>query len=166
MKKKSMFLRIENLTEKKLVGLRLSMSLSRNKTFELWHKFMPRLKEIRNRVNDDLISMQVYDKSFDFLNINPGTQFEKWAATEVSDLEQIPDGMEEYHLTGGMYAVFLHKGLPDAFPGTYEYIFYNWLPNSVYILDNREHLEILGEKYNRDDPGSEEEIWIPVKSKN
>jgi AraC family transcriptional regulator len=39
------------------------------------------------------------------------------------------------------------------------------LPNSNYHLDDRPHFEILGEKYKNADPGSEEEIWIPIKAK-
>jgi AraC family transcriptional regulator len=50
-------------------------------------------------------------------------------------------------------------------PKTFQYIFGTWLPNSEYVLDNRPHFEILGEKYKNDDPTSEEEIWIPIKAK-
>ncbi len=52
--------RIENLTEKKLIGKRLSMSLANNRTGELWQSFMPKRKEISNNISNDLISMQVY----------------------------------------------------------------------------------------------------------
>jgi AraC family transcriptional regulator len=40
-----------------------------------------------------------------------------------------------------------------------------WLPSSDYVLDNRPHFEILGEKYKINDPESEEKIWIPVRKK-
>jgi AraC family transcriptional regulator len=52
----------------------------------------------------------VYDASFDFRNFNPEAPFEKWAAIEVADFSKIPDGMETFTLTGGRYAVFIHKG--------------------------------------------------------
>jgi AraC family transcriptional regulator len=39
------------------------------------------------------------------------------------------------------------------------------LPNSAYELDDREHFELLGEKYKNNDPNSEEEIWIPIRPK-
>jgi predicted transcriptional regulator YdeE len=38
--------RIETLTEKKLIGKRMRMSVSGNKTGDLWRSFMPRRKEI------------------------------------------------------------------------------------------------------------------------
>jgi AraC family transcriptional regulator len=45
------------------------------------------------------------------------------------------------------------------------YIFGEWLPNSSYELDTREHFEILSEGYRPDDRDAEEEIWIPIRKK-
>jgi len=157
--------RIETITMKKLVGKRLRMSFSNNKTFELWKSFMTRRKEITNNKTTDLFSMQIYDKHFDFKNINQYEEFDKWATVEVTDFDTIPDEMESYTLTGGLYAVFIHKGAASTGPKTFNYIFGTWLPDSDYILDNRPHFEILGQKYIHEDPDSEEEIWIPVKPK-
>jgi AraC family transcriptional regulator len=157
--------RIEILTEKKLIGNRIMMSLADNKTHELWKSFMPRRKEIKSNLSDDLFSLQVYDNISYFENFNPGTMFEKWAAAEVSDFEIIPDGMEKFILEGGLYAVFLHIGGASKGNITFQYIFGTWLPASDYILDHRPHFEILGEKYKNNNPDSEEEIWIPIKQK-
>lgn len=154
--------RIENLREKKLIGKRMKMSLADDKTFQLWHSFMPRRKEITGNLNSELISMQVYKGDF-----KPGDfdqEFEKWAAVEVSDFATIPDGMETFILPAGLYAVFNYKG-SNTDPRIFKYIFGEWLPRSEYLLDNRPHFEILGEKYKTGDPDSEEEIWIPVKRK-
>jgi AraC family transcriptional regulator len=157
--------RIENSSEKKLIGKRIRMSLSNNKTFELWQRFMQRRKEIRNNVNSDLYSIQVYEPSLDLEKFNQDTEFEKWAAIEVNDFDNIPAEMESYILAGGLYAVFIHKGAALTGSETYQYIFKKWLPESEYLLDNRAHFEVLGEKYKNEDPNSEEEIWIPVKTK-
>jgi AraC family transcriptional regulator len=154
--------RIETLAEKKLIGKRMTMSLSNNKTGELWRSFMPERKKIDNNLNSDLFSMQVYDQPVDFGNFNQ--EFEKWAAVEVSDFDAIPDGMEGFTLNGGLYAVFHYKG-SSTDPAIFQFIFGTWLPNSEYVLDNRPHFEILGEKYRNADPESEEDIWIPVKPK-
>jgi len=70
---------IRLLTEKKLVGKRLRMSFSDNRTGELWKAFMQRRSEIRNTRGTDLYSMQVYDHLF-FSNFSPVRPFEKWAA--------------------------------------------------------------------------------------
>ena len=157
--------RIENLTEKKVIGKRLRTSLSNNKTFELWHSFMPRRMEIKNRVSADLLSISVYAQSMDFENFNPNAEFDKWAAAEVTDFNSIPDGMEALTLESGLYAVFIHKGAASDGPNTFRYIFGTWLPNSNYVIDTRPHFEILGAKYKNNDPDSEEEIWVPVKKK-
>ncbi len=157
--------RIEILGEKKLIGKRLRMSLSNDRTYELWHGFMPHRKEIRNSVSNDLFNLKVFDPSFDFMNFNPESEFEKWAAVEVSDFETIPENMEPFTLEGGLYTVFIHKGEAKRGPQTFGYIFNNWLPDSEYDIDSRPHFDLLGEKYKKDDPDSEEEIWIPIKPK-
>lgn len=160
-----MILRIETLNEKKLIGNRIRMRLSNNRTGELWRDFMPRRKEIKNSVNADLFSIEIYDRSLDFKDFNPDTEFEKWAAVEVSDFDTIPKNMETHVLKGGLYAVFIYKGDANDFQSTFEYIFRTWLPTSDYVLDDRAHFEIMGEKYKLNDPNSEEEIWIPIKMK-
>jgi AraC family transcriptional regulator len=154
--------RIETLTEKKLVGKRINTSFSDNKTFELWRSFMPRLREIANSRGPVLYSVEVYSPQF-FDVFSPETQFEKWAAIEVTDFDSVPGGMETIRLPRGVYAVFLHRGPASAGPKTYEYIFRTWLPNSDFSIDNRPHFALMGERYKRDDPDSEEEIWIPIK---
>jgi AraC family transcriptional regulator len=146
---------------KKLLGICLEMSLAENRTGELWRGFMPRLKEIETRVGNHLYSLQVYDEDY-FLQFNPSREFEKWALVEVKNFSIIPDEMEPFELPGGLYAVFQHKGMGTEI---FQYIFSEWLPKSGYLLDNRPHFEILGEKYRQGSPDSEEEIWIPVKQK-
>ena len=140
------------------------MSLEVNKTEELWRGFMPRRKEIRNGIGTSLYSLQLYDPSY-FENFNPKNSFEKWATIEVTDFINVPEGMEPLTLTGGLYAVFLFKGAAREGSEAFQYIFEAWLPNSQFVLDDRPHFEILGEKYKNDDPDSEEEIWIPIKNK-
>jgi AraC family transcriptional regulator len=157
--------RFEILSEKKLVGKRMKMSLSDDKTGELWKSFMQRRKEIKNNLTTGLFSMQVYDKSLNFEHYNQDTVFEKWAAVEVSDFNNVPTDMEPFTLISGLYAVFLHRGAAKTGPDTFAYIFKTWLPNSEYSLDTRPHFEILGEKYKNEDPDSEEDIWIPIKRK-
>ena len=157
--------RIETLAEKKLIGKRMIMSFSNNKTFELWRSFMPRRKEIQNNIGAEFYSVQIYKPLF-FDNFNPTTEFEKWATIEVSDFDTVPDEMETLTLTGGLYAVFLYHGIASSAAKTFQYILGTWLQNSGYILDDRPHFEILGDKFKNEDPNSEEEIWIPIKTHN
>jgi len=156
--------RIETSIEKKLVGKSMRMSYANYRIGELWGSFMPRRKEISNNLTNDLISMVIYEPTH-FANFNPTNEFERWAAVEVSNFDNVPEGMEAFTLPSGLYAVFLYKGTSSGISNFYQNIFTVWIPNSAYALDDRAHFEILGEKYKNNDPSSEEEIWIPIKMK-
>ncbi len=157
--------KIVDSPSKLLVGKHLNMSLANNKTAQLWQSFMPLKKLVTNSIGTDLYSLQVYDSNLDFKGFNPTIEFEKWALIEVADFKDVPSELEEFHLKGGRYAVFLHKGLPSEFAKTFNYIFNQWLPSSNYVIDNRPHFEVLGEKYSNTDLNSEEEVWIPIRAK-
>ena len=137
--------RIEKLNEKKLIGKRLIMSLANNKTGELWRSFIPRRSEIINNLTNDMISMQVYNSTH-FTDFKLTNQFEKWATVEVTNFDTVPNDLETFTLTGGLYAVFAYKGLSTD-NSIFQYIFGTWLPSSEYDLDDRPHFEVLGKKY-------------------
>jgi AraC family transcriptional regulator len=157
--------RIIQLPPKKMVGVRMIMSLADNRTSDLWRTFMTRRKEILNTIGTDLYSLQIYSPPFDINKFDATISFVKCALTEVSDYDNVPEGFEGLTLDGGLYAVFIHKGTPADFAPTIDLIFKQWLPASDYILDDRPHFEVLGEKYMRNHPQSEEEIWIPIKKR-
>lgn len=142
----------------------MTMSFADDKTDALWAGFMPVRKEIRNNIGTALYSMQIYPPGF-FNHFNPLAPFEKWAAIEVTDHNTVPDEMESFLLPGGLYAVFLYRGDGSTAAKTFQYIFETWLPASAYLVDNRPHFELLGEKYQRNSASSEEEIWIPITPK-
>jgi AraC family transcriptional regulator len=159
--------RIEILSPKKLIGMHMTMSLSDNKTQELWRSFMPRRKEIPHRLTTDLFSLQVYDSSY-FEDFRPNQPFEKWALVEVGSTEAIPDGMEVFDLIGGEYAVFIYKNIPTRPQHVFEffqYIYAVWLPSTDYCLDDKPHFEILSDTYKQNSADAEEEVWIPIKTK-
>jgi len=158
-----MYLRIETLVSKKLIGISMPMSFTNIQTPALWRTFMPRLSEIKNRVGTELYSGEVYPPGY-YDNFNPANTFYKWATVEVSDYDTIPTDMQTLSFEG-QYAVFLHTGPASQGAETYNYIFLEWLPTSGYVLDNRPHFAIMGDKYKAKDPASEEEIWIPVKAR-
>jgi AraC family transcriptional regulator len=155
--------RIINLSEKKLVGCQMTLSLSAYNIAELWKRFMPRRNEITNAISQDVIGVAVYSSDY-FSAFNPAKEFVRWATIEVSDFSAVPEGMETFTIPAGTYAVFDYKGLSTD-TSIYQYIHGVWLPNSEYQLDDRPHFEVMGEKYRNNDPESEEEIWVPVKKK-
>ncbi|MGL1887136.1 MAG: GyrI-like domain-containing protein [Reichenbachiella sp.] len=158
--------RIENIKTKKFVGVSMNMSLEDNQTFKLWSSFMPQVKEITNRVTQDLVSLQVYEDGSHFKQLDPKALFTKWSLAEVADFSNIPEGLTKFELESGLYGVFTHHGKAELFPKTMGFILGMWLPHSKYSLDHRPHFELLGSKYKNDDPDSEEEIWIPLKLKD
>lgn len=83
------------------------MSLAANKTFALWKSFMPRLKEITNRKNNERLSLQVYNEPIRLGDLNQ--EFEKWALVEVSNFENVPNEVETFDLESGLYTVFIIK---------------------------------------------------------
>lgn len=155
---------IETSPPKKLIGKRMTMSLSTNKTGELWKSFMIKRQEIRNVIGPTLYSIQIYDSSY-YKNFSLVNEFEKWATIEVTDFDHVPDGMETFILPGGLYAIFVHQGPASEGSKTFQYIFEKWLPQSPYLPDDRPHFEALGEKYKNDHADSEEEIWIPIRKR-
>ena len=155
--------RIQTLTEKKLVGKSLKMSLADYKVGELWKSFMPKIKDITNNFTNDLISLAIY-KPTHFSDFKPSNEFERWATIEVSDFDNISNELDTFVLPGGLYAVFDYKGLSTD-NSIFQSILGTWLPNSDYVLDDRPHFEVLSDKYKNNDQTSEEEIWIPIKGK-
>jgi AraC family transcriptional regulator len=156
--------RIEILKETKLIGKKMRMSFTNNKTSKLWQSFMPRRSEIENSISLELYSIEIYDKAF-FNHFNPTKEFEKWAAISVNKLDTIPDDMEGLVIPEGKYAVFCYKGKASEAQETYQHIYGNWIPDSEWDLDDRPHFALMGAKYKGESPESEEEIWIPIKKK-
>src|SRR5690606_17759423 len=157
---------IQTLPETKLIGKRVQMNFLNNRIPELWQGFMTRRKEIENTIGTDLYSVEIYSDSTFFARFNPATEFEKWAAVKVTDFEIIPAGMEKLIIPTGLYAVFPFKGTDSEAAEIYQYIIGTWLPESIYEFDHRPHFALMGEKYKNNDPGSEEDFWVPIKHKS
>lgn len=155
---------IKSFPEQYFVGKQLSMSFAENRTAELWQSFMPLRNSIPNHKGTELYSIEVYPAGFHEA-IDLTRHFQKWAAVEVSSLDNIPDSMESLVSPAGQYAVFRYRGLPTEAMPFYQYIFNQWLPASEYLLDNRPHLAIMGDAYKHNQPDSEEDICIPVRLK-
>jgi AraC family transcriptional regulator len=156
---------IRKLSEKKLVGMRISMSIANDNTPKLWRTFAPRHNEITNNVHGPFFSLRVYPAPMQLDPFDPGQRFDRWAALEVRDDTPVPDGLESFLLPGGLYAVFQYRG-SSSDTRIFQYIFGEWLTNAPYVLDHRPQFELLGEKYANNSADSEEEIWIPIARRN
>jgi AraC family transcriptional regulator len=152
---------ITELEPIRLIGVSQEMSYLKNETVALWQSFMPLLPSISERIGEDFFSIQEYPAGY-FVSFQPELNFKKSARVHVQSSAAIPDGMDEL-IVEGLYAVFTFRGTPADFGSAMQFILTQWLPQSPYFLDERPHFERLGNKYKRNDPASEEEIWIPVR---
>lgn len=157
--------RITKINSKLLIGKRLRISVANDRTVELWQSFMPRRNEISQKASNFLYSVQVFDSENYFNQFSPEAEFDKWAAVEVSGIDDIPAEMETLEIPEGNYSVFNYKGPASAALPFFQYIFQEWFPKSEYAVDNRPHFALMGEKYRGNNPDSEEEIWVPVRRK-
>jgi AraC family transcriptional regulator len=157
-----MFLRVESVPSKILIGMSLRMSTAHDRSPQLWRSFMPNRRNIEHTISENVYSVQEFDQLPDF-SINVSEElYTNWALKEVSIIESIPDGMTSFRLDAGLYAVFLHKGTPADLPATAKLIFQTWLPASGYRVENRPFFQVLTPAYKPGDPASQEEMYIPI----
>jgi len=143
-----------------LTGISAEMSLYNNLTPDLWGHFRRAQKQHFTADPDFFYSVNVYPNGY-FEHFNPTILFTKYAgvAAEYAANTDLP--WEKFELSGGLYAVFRHKG-PDT--SIFQYIYSQWLPQSGYELDNRPHFEKLPSNYIPGHPESTEEIYIPIRT--
>lgn len=154
--------KLEMCEDMLLVGLQRQMSLVENTTGDLWSSFMPRHTWIKERLDENFYSVEIYPHDY-FQDFKPQRRFEKWAALRVEAAQELPEDMKPLPIPSGTYAVFTYVGKASEAPRFYQQIFGEWLPHSDYQLDHRPHLAVMGPNYRPDDPKAEESIWIPVK---
>ncbi|RED91498.1 GyrI-like domain-containing protein [Marinoscillum furvescens] len=158
--------RIEKTAGIKLVGMKVTTTLSTQDPASLWKAFKPRCGEIPSRKDGNFYSVQVYSQAFPN-QFTPNTPFDKWAAVAVTDTPDIPEGMSVLEIPDSTFAVFIHKGPANTFPQTAAKIFGAWLPQSDYQLADLPHFEVMTPDYAGPmHPDAEEEVWIPVTPKN
>ncbi len=156
--------KIVEIERKLCMGKCIKMSLLDNKVGQLWQSFMPQVHSISNRKDAAMLSVQVHPSDY-FQTFDPSKSFEKWAVVELTTAPSTtPEDMRILEIPAGLYAVFHYKGLSND-SSIFRYIFNEYLPSSLYELDQRPHFEVLGNKYRNMDENSEEDIYIPIRIK-
>lgn len=159
--------RITEVSDRKIVGMKTETRLRDNQIPRLWQTFMPRRNEVKHAMKTGFFAVHDRDPDLKMKDFTPDTVYTSWACIEVSAFEEIPEAMESRTLTGGLYAVFIHRGPAANFKPTLDFIYQQWLPDSPYVLDMRDQFEIMAEDYlGPNHPEAEEEVWIPIRSKN
>jgi len=153
---------IVELKPKKLVGMNTRSSKKDKNIAALWQNFMSRFHEIENK-GTDRYGVHPFDSELEE-GFDDNTAFERWATVEVSDFDNIPDGMEKHELQGGKYAKFIHRSGFSDFGLSMNYIYGTWLPKSGEELDQRDDFERYTKNFlGPEHPDSEIEIFIPIK---
>ncbi|QBS09006.1 GyrI-like domain-containing protein [Legionella israelensis] len=148
------------MAEIKLIASKCDMSFSENKTDKLWRSFSPTIKNIPNKKNNFKYSVQIFPDTNFFKDFDPTTTFQKYAAIEADISENLPEKLEVLTIPAGLYAIFTYIGKPSEAEKTFYYIYYQWLKESGFELDERPHFAIMGDKYIGEHPDSEEELFI------
>jgi AraC family transcriptional regulator len=146
-----------------LAGQRIQTTLFSIGTPALWRAFKPRVREFCQPGPRDFYSVRIYPDGMPMSQLTPATVYEEWAAVEVGDSIEIPEGVERLAVPDGKYAVFTIRGGVEEFTAVAREIYVSWLPDSGHIADDRPHFSVMGEKYIHGDPMSEEELWVPIK---
>ena len=150
---------------RKLVGARITTTLLEHRESELWRGFRSRFSEIPDRFGTDFFSVKVYPAEYSFSHFDLNAKFDKWATIGVSRFADEYDDFETLTIPAGKYAVFIHRGTPAMASVTFGHIFGTWLPKSGFEIDNRPHLDVLGESWRPFDENAEEEIWVPIRGR-
>jgi AraC family transcriptional regulator len=127
----------------------------------LWSAFRPNVDQITNRVGRDAFG--IYEECHEG---EDGLGFSYICSVEVTDFDDIPEGMITRTIPEHLYAAFRHKGPLSYLPETLKYIWGSWLPKSNYEYVEKPDFELYA-------PGAESEgsdkilfLYIPVTRKS
>jgi AraC family transcriptional regulator len=127
----------------------------------LWSDFQHKVNQITNRVGSDAFG--IYEEYFE---TEDSVGFNYICSVEVSDFDDVPEGMISRIIPEQMYAVFRHTGSISFLPETLKYIWGSWLPKSNYEYAEKPDFELYT-------PGTQPEdlekilfLYIPITSKS
>jgi len=122
----------------------------------LWDEFVPRMEEIQHKVSG--LACGVIQQTKEKTDL-----LEYYAAVEVSDINDLPEGMVSVEIPVSTYAKFTHKGNVASINNTVNYVYSSWLMQSDKRHTYGADLEIYGEEYIPDSDDSVVYYSIPIK---
>lgn len=122
----------------------------------LWDEFVPRMEEIQHKVSG--LAYGVIQQTKEKTDL-----LEYYAAVEVSDINDLPEGMVSVEIPASTYAKFTHKGNVASINNTVNYVYSSWLMQSDKRHTYGADLEIYGEEYIPDSDDSVVYYSIPIK---
>lgn len=144
-----------------LVGMSTQTTMKNNVIPQLWLSFNYECKKIQNTIHKNTcLGICLADPS---VEMNDDTPFTYIAGMEVSDGDQIPEGMLLHEVPAADYAVFEHIGSLETLDKTYATIYGEWFPQSEFSPQHGFDFELYDERFRYGAPDSIMEIWVPVK---
>lgn len=144
--------------EMKVVGMEIDTSvqecIENNKCPGLWEDFMKRASEIKNR-KDEKVCLGAS-------KVTGECSFKYIACVEVTDFEDIPEGMVQWTIPASKYAVYTHKGKVINLSKTYAYLYEKVMPQSG-LKQKDVWIEHYDERFKEDSDDSEMDILISVE---
>jgi AraC family transcriptional regulator len=138
-----------------VVGLKYR---GKNENYEIpqvWQALGPRTGEIENLADHTAaygISADVDHSAGEFSYI---------AGFEVSNAEDVPEGMVAFEVPAGKYAVF-RTTLPKI-GETFQNAYHTWLPQAGHQPSGGPEFELYDEQFDPQDPKSEFDLYIPIQ---
>jgi AraC family transcriptional regulator len=127
----------------------------------LWSDFQHKVNQITNRVGSDAFG--IYEEYFE---TEDSVGFNYICSVEVSDFDDVPEGMISRIIPEQMYAVFRHTGSISFLPETLKYIWGSWLPKSNYEYVEKPNFELYSPGIQPEDPDHILFLYIPVSGKS
>ena len=125
----------------------------------LWHRFINRIEEIRNRSDDACYGLIITRPESE--RSHPD-ELLYVAGAAVSDVSSLPEDMVSHEVPASTFAVFTHRGPIANLTETMRYAMEEWLPNSGYSWNLLE-VELYDRRFSVESPqDSEMETWLGI----
>jgi len=121
----------------------------------LWDAFLPRAAVIDHKVPVPYYGIVRPD-------LDDPERLEYFAAVEIPRGSDHPEGLVEFDIPAGLYAVFEHRGYAQAIDKTVDYIYSTWLARSGHRHTWGADLELYGPQWNATGEDSVMHYAIPL----
>jgi len=152
------------MDQKFLVGMKVEFQSHftegtdcKTKVVDQWLNFLPKKKQIKNQLSKEVYGVALSSE----LDLRE-EKLSYLSATEVTRVEDPPEGMTSLVLPEGLYARFENRGATDQHSSLVDYIYGIWLPSSLYNRGLGYDFEIFDHRYDHQNENSISRFLIPV----
>jgi AraC family transcriptional regulator len=156
---------VKRLEAWKVMGVLYKGKNENQELQDAWKEVGQRANEIpHKRMNGNWYGVcEPLEESISDLDFEQAYEIRYVAGVEVTEVDQIPEGMDVWEIPRQEYAIFCHMGDVEKMGETYQLIYSKWLPESGYEAVHAHDFELYNEEFQ---PGKEDSkcyIYVPVK---